>query len=87
MARNELAEWTMRRRRQLDLSSGRRGRREGSGDIEDGMAGEERGGKGEEGEGEGGFLPEPIDDAWKCEKCYAVEACMLYRKVCFSNFL
>lgn len=31
---------------------------------------------------EDGLLPEPIDDAHWCKRCYAVDACMLYRKVC-----
>src|SRR5258708_726486 len=27
------------------------------------------------------FLPETINDDWTCSKCYAVDSCMLYRKV------
>ena len=28
------------------------------------------------------FLPPTIDDAWQCGKCFALDTCMLYRKVC-----
>lgn len=27
------------------------------------------------------FLPPTIDDTWQCGKCYALNTCMLYRKV------
>lgn len=27
------------------------------------------------------FLPPTIDDAWQCGKCFALDTCMLYRKV------
>jgi DNA replication ATP-dependent helicase Dna2 len=27
------------------------------------------------------FLPPSLEDAWACSKCYAVDTCMLYRKV------
>jgi DNA replication ATP-dependent helicase Dna2 len=34
------------------------------------------------------FLPQTIDDERICPRCYALDACMLYRKVkCFSLFL
>ena len=29
------------------------------------------------------FLPATIDDERTCKRCYALDACMLYRKVCF----
>lgn len=33
-------------------------------------------------EEEGSFLPETIDDERICGRCYSLDACMLYRKVC-----
>lgn len=29
------------------------------------------------------FLPPSLNDEWACKKCYTVDACMLYRKVCY----
>lgn len=40
---------------------------------------EEDGGVGEE---EGRRLPETIDRSYDCSRCYQVDVCMLYRKVC-----
>lgn len=37
--------------------------------------------RGEHGNIEEPFLPPTIDDDWACGKCYAVDSCMLYRKV------
>ena len=31
------------------------------------------------------FLPETIDDPWLCNRCYAVDICMLYRKVYWDD--
>ena len=51
-----------------------------------------RRGRGETHRGEGGgerkgeeepFLPPTIDDEWACKRCYALDACMLYRKVVY----
>lgn len=32
-------------------------------------------------------LPETIDDRWTCTGCFALDACMLYRKVCLPTCL
>ena len=34
-----------------------------------------------------GFLPPTIDSAKECKSCYAVDTCMLYRKVRLSQTL
>jgi DNA replication ATP-dependent helicase Dna2 len=38
-------------------------------------------GKTGKGEGEDPFLPRTIDDERTCKRCYALDTCMLYRKV------
>ncbi|KZO94575.1 Dna2-domain-containing protein [Calocera viscosa TUFC12733] len=78
MARNELAEWVMRRRRGLDVLSGRKGKgpKEHAHRERDGEATETELGDVEEAP----FLPPPIDDSWACTKCYALDGCMLYRR-------
>ncbi|KZT52355.1 hypothetical protein CALCODRAFT_441693 [Calocera cornea HHB12733] len=64
MARNELAEWIMRRRHGLSALSARKG----------------KDAKERPHLAEAAFLPAPIDDAWACTKCYALDGCMLFRR-------
>lgn len=37
--------------------------------------------------GEEELLPPTIDDEWSCGRCYAVDGCMLYRKVSIISIL
>lgn len=59
MARNELADWTVRKRHDPTAD----GQAVLAEEIED------------------AFLPEPIDNPKACLRCYAADACFLYRKV------
>ena len=45
-----------------------------------------KGGKKGEVDIEEPFLPATIDSERVCGRCYALDTCMLYRKVCFFNF-
>lgn len=74
MARNELASYMMRKRTSSTAEA------EGSKDSE-GFAGSNTVTTTAR-----PLLPPPLDDEYKCSKCYVVDGCMLYRKVLYSSF-
>lgn len=70
MARNELAEWMVREREAGDLRKLAAGDTTGTAvdpiDVEELSV---------------PFLPEGLDVPNECDRCYAADVCMLYRKV------
>ena len=75
--RNQLAYWMMKRIRA--------GRASEADEEEDVMSVMTQNAKGIV-ELEESFLPPTVDDERTCKRCYVVDTCMLYRKVCFTIY-
>jgi DNA replication ATP-dependent helicase Dna2 len=79
--RNTLADWTSKRGRKWDAAKKTQARMEVRMD-EDDLILEKSGAEPEPDDGP--YLPPPIDEERACTHCYALDTCMLIRRVRFS---